>query len=101
MLEIDVAASDLNLIIRSIGQVDDLGRYLSGQAEQICRPRPLGHDLPSLPSSNGARRLVNVRAQFPAERRIDLRAIVKAAPDTTNFPIERQLGEGHVNRRST
>jgi hypothetical protein len=70
MFEMDAAASDHYVIVRPIGQVNDLGGHLSGQAKQICSPSSFWHDLPSLLSSYGLSSLVNVGAQLPAERRL-------------------------------
>src|SRR5260370_40494480 len=99
VFEIDAAASDGDLIIRAVSQVDDFGRHLGREAEQVCRPGTLGHNLPFLPSGYGACSFVNVRAQLPTERWIDPRHVIEAAADTANFSVERQVCKSYVNHR--
>jgi hypothetical protein len=99
VFELDCAASDGNLIVRAIGQVDDLGRHLSRQAQKICRPCPFRHDLPSLSSGYGARCLINIRAQFPAERRIDPRHVIESTLNAANLSNIGHAGQGHVDCR--
>src|ERR1700722_3094656 len=97
MFEMNTAAADWHLIIRTIGQIDNLRRYLGRETKQICSPRTFRHDPPPLPSSYRARGLVDVRAQFPAELRIDLRHVIKPAPDAPDFALAIQSGQGHVD----
>jgi hypothetical protein len=97
MFEINAAATDGHRIVRAVGQVDNLGGHLRGEAEQVCRPCPLRHYLSFLLSCNGARSLVNIRAQLSAERRIHPGQVIEATPDPTYGSIEGQLREGYVN----
>src|ERR1700677_2568418 len=97
MFELDRAASDWHLIVRAIGQVDDFRRHLRGQAEEICRPCPLRHDLPFLPSCYRARNLIDVRAQLPTERRVHLWNVIEPTPDAPDCSLASQARQRHVD----
>src|ERR1700687_5524398 len=97
VFEVDASASDQHFVIRAVGQVDDFRGHLSGEAKQICSPRPFRHDLPSLPSTDCLRSFVDVRAHLPAEGGVDLRHIVKATPNTANCPAASEAPKRHVD----
>lgn len=57
----------------------------------------LGNDGPAIASCDGARSLIDIRAEHTAEIRVDFGNIIKAAADAADNAVLEEGREGHID----
>jgi hypothetical protein len=81
--------------------VDDLGRNLGREAQEIRRPGSFWNDGPTITPRQSPRRLVDVWAERSAHIRVRLWKVIETATNSSNGVLASKARERHVNAPPT